>query len=1028
MNDFKLKTCRTKLADHYKRTARVPTSVWSSKTHVTIHDIYTRLTWVRKIHNATGPLQTKLEHYTDVLKETKTGVLPKRILVQGNAGIGKSTFVKKLAVDWAELDTTDPHTEALRKYELLLVVKLREISHCGSVREIIRCSRILPNDAPALTDCLLNFVFKNQEKVLFVLDGYDEYSGGRESVIFEIFQRDQLRDCCVLMTSRPSQAEDLQEFADVHAEITGFCEEDILKFMRTMLGGEKEAHDLQSCLKKKEVFNTASTPLLLLFYCILWKKGKHESFRGTRTELYLSIVQCLLDYGHGRSPAGSRRKVDDYKEMLADLGKVALEALLKDDLVFEYGKLSESVQCEASRIIGLLEVTEYTENATPAGQVSFIHNTIQEFLAAWYITHRCIPAGNLGPVERSAQTFNECLVLENVLRFICGLSDDGAEKVFEHLKSVRMSDPTVDLSKRIGLPGIGQQARYEGTYKEERFSEFVYELFREAHLKEKLLKHCFECTEGIVLLSDLVCEYLGQLQHVTRVTDSGLFVLPRSRDVRQPQVFPDCLNVPMSCHATDSGNLKVRDFLIKFQKIHCEWCFFRSILWLRENSMKFYMTDLRLCCDSHASLICETFGCRLSCVEFLREFECLVPLNEKTMEGLGEIVGQSRYLTKIEVSGDNAICNFLSQLQLNTATRNCSFYFKWITLSSPGAETLASLLPRLKNISAVRFGLRGCSGASCRSLIGGITHGTLRELSLWTAELNPETALALCRSLSEMSMLEELSLVGEDKVIKNGEVDILFGELETVLPLRILEFSRYLVGGKGIAALSGTLRRFPALQELYLHGVGICERDTRVLAQSFGNTPNLEVLSLSCNPLGRGVQYVMLALTILPKLRLLNLERTDSSEEDMTYFQKVVDALPEPSLEHLNLSCNRLGPGVKAVMVLITKLPKLRALYLRSTGCSAKDMSFLCEAVNIEPSLNVEYLNFSSNPIGKDVRFVTSLISRLPKLCRLYLEDTGCSEEDVMRCIRLLEKSFRITGKTDSPPGDWLKGGVVIRI
>jgi len=36
--------------------------------------------------------------------------------------------------------------------------------------------------------------------------------------------------------------------------------------------------------------------------------------------------------------------------------------------------------------------------------------------------------------------------LENVFRFVCGLSDEGALKIFERLKSVKDSDPTLDLS------------------------------------------------------------------------------------------------------------------------------------------------------------------------------------------------------------------------------------------------------------------------------------------------------------------------------------------------------------------------------------------------------------------------------------------------------------------------------------------------------------------------------------------------------------------------------------------------------
>ncbi len=81
----------------------MPTSVWSKTSPVNIHQIYTRLSWVKEGQTPAGSSQSELSHYTDVFTANKYGVVPKRILVQGQTGIGKSTFVKKLAADWAEL-------------------------------------------------------------------------------------------------------------------------------------------------------------------------------------------------------------------------------------------------------------------------------------------------------------------------------------------------------------------------------------------------------------------------------------------------------------------------------------------------------------------------------------------------------------------------------------------------------------------------------------------------------------------------------------------------------------------------------------------------------------------------------------------------------------------------------------------------------------------------------------------------------------------------------------------------------------
>ena len=120
-----LKACRSKLADYYKRTATVPTSVWSSICQVKLEKIYTRLSWVKKEQTPTGTSPAELTDYSELFTADENGVLPKRILVQGETGIGKSTFVKTLALHWAKLvDDKDVVNEVMASS-----------SKCGGVKE-----------------------------------------------------------------------------------------------------------------------------------------------------------------------------------------------------------------------------------------------------------------------------------------------------------------------------------------------------------------------------------------------------------------------------------------------------------------------------------------------------------------------------------------------------------------------------------------------------------------------------------------------------------------------------------------------------------------------------------------------------------------------------------------------------------------------------------------------------------------------------------------------------------------------------
>ena len=176
METFDVETCRSKLARHYKKTAKIPTSVWASAGQVELDKMYTRLSWVKKEQTPTGPSEEKLRHYTDLFTGEKDGNIPKRILVQGETGIGKSTFVKKLAVDWAE-----QKDDALKKFKLVLALPLRNVYTCKTLDDIISFSQLFPKDEETSTDDLLSYIRDNQEKVLLVFDGYDEYRTGTEA-------------------------------------------------------------------------------------------------------------------------------------------------------------------------------------------------------------------------------------------------------------------------------------------------------------------------------------------------------------------------------------------------------------------------------------------------------------------------------------------------------------------------------------------------------------------------------------------------------------------------------------------------------------------------------------------------------------------------------------------------------------------------------------------------------------------------------------------------------------------------------
>ena len=310
---------------------------------------------MKEEQTTTGTTQSELKHYTELFTADKSGVIPKRILVQGQTGIGKSTFVKKLLVDWVEVNkgACDEQAAVLKNFELVVAVNLKEVSKCQSLKDVITLSNVFAKEDKYMTEGLVDYIANNQEKVLLICDGYDEYRSGCDSEIYEIFTGKSLRNCCVLITARISKADELRGGEDLHAEITGFSEVDREYFMQRFLNSE-EARKLQYYLVSRNLMDLAKVPLLLLFFCILWKRGQSADFPENKTKLYMSIIQFILNHSQSKLSPPQYLEVMYFKEILSEIGKVALQGLLKDDHLFEYSQLSDSVRCDESVFIDLL--------------------------------------------------------------------------------------------------------------------------------------------------------------------------------------------------------------------------------------------------------------------------------------------------------------------------------------------------------------------------------------------------------------------------------------------------------------------------------------------------------------------------------------------------------------------------------------------------------------------------------------------------------------------------------------------------
>ncbi|XP_030834542.1 uncharacterized protein LOC105445239 [Strongylocentrotus purpuratus] len=127
------------------------------------NDMYTNLVLEEEYRQSKRPLE-----YRDLFDLKVNGEFPKRIMVQGEAGAGKTTFCAKIAWDWI---TENP---VLPKFVWVLVVPFRGAKQ-NTIGEIAKS--YLSKDNPATACQITEYIRSNPRHVFIAFDGVDEMDG-----------------------------------------------------------------------------------------------------------------------------------------------------------------------------------------------------------------------------------------------------------------------------------------------------------------------------------------------------------------------------------------------------------------------------------------------------------------------------------------------------------------------------------------------------------------------------------------------------------------------------------------------------------------------------------------------------------------------------------------------------------------------------------------------------------------------------------------------------------------------------------
>ena len=340
------------------------------------------------------------------------------ILIEGAPGIGKSMLAFEICSRWVK-------GEALKKYPLLLLLRLREsyIQKCEIVKDLLGC---FLKEQSWKEKAVEDIIDKSGEGLVVILEGFDELPEDLtrpDSVFLKISE--ELPLASLIYTSRPSAKHSLKQEISFsrHVEVIGFTDKSINQYIQLFFENNPEyiATLNQHLDESRKVRDCLYIPVHLVIICSILQQyimnKEQVPLKGivTSTKLYEAMIKMLL-YRHMKSQNPGQlvsidlhHLPDSYQEDFSSLCEMAYNGFRKratellfylDSDIETFGMMQKEVQvCQ-----GTGDVIAY----------SFLHPTIQEFLAAYYISQM--------PRDKIEGIFNR---LKNVMKFstmLCFLS------------------------------------------------------------------------------------------------------------------------------------------------------------------------------------------------------------------------------------------------------------------------------------------------------------------------------------------------------------------------------------------------------------------------------------------------------------------------------------------------------------------------------------------------------------------------------------------------------------------------------